>query len=363
MFRSRSRRRVRVRTLIARITLTASVALAVGVGIANAQQTPLTQQAPQPQLAPGAQQSPPAGQQQPMQQQAASPQQQIQQSQPLSQPVQGSLNTNTVTTQTTIATTPTIVTSTLNSDPRTNLILGIPESHCGHVIDLLIRNRMRQQSGAIGAELAPGLVLSRSPLANSIGDLELIDVRLVSDGGPGAGPTIQVTVRNTSAFAVGNFQISIVGVLGQIHVQCPTVRGTVSQIPAGSTSSFNLQLPASAMAMGFQGQPSAPFDTIVVAVDSFDELVEANELNNVQILRRNELQPLTVVTEVTTSVAAPATPATIAPSVPTDTAVPSPSEPKSPLDGINVEELQLETTTPTAAGMAEFFRSSKTTGD
>jgi hypothetical protein len=220
---------------------------------------------------------------------------------------------------------------------------------------------MRQQSGSVGAELAPGLLLSRPPSANQFGDLELVDVHLVSDGGPGIGPVIQVTVRNTSAISVGNFQISIVGILGQIHAHCPTARGMVTQIPPGAIASFQLQLPASAMAMGFQGQPTAPFDTVVVAIDSFDELLEANELNNVRIIRRGELALLTpapVAQVVTTTVTSEA-PAQIAPTTPVDTAIPSPTEPASPLDGIKFEDLQLESTTPTAAGMAEFFRNAK----
>ena len=337
MFRSRSLRAARIRTLVARFTLTTSVALAVSMSVANGQ-TLQPQQGQQPQ---------------PMPQQ----QQQLQQGQPLAQPTQGVVSGSAVTVQSTVAVPPTIVTSTGFADPRTSQILGVPESHCGHVIDLLIRNRMRQQSGAVGAELAPGLLLSRPPSSNQIGDLELVDVHLVTDGGPGCGPVIQVTVRNNSALAVGNFQISIVGVLGQIHAHCPTVRGTVTQISAGAVAPFQLQLPASAMTLGFQGQPTAPFDTVVVAIDSFDELMEANELNNVRIIRRVELLPLAPppVVEVVTPTVVPVAPET---TVPADTAIPSPTQPASPLDGIKFEDLQLESTTPTAAGMTEFFRNS-----
>ncbi len=353
MFRFRTMRPVRIPTLIARITLTASVTMAVAASVANAQQTQpqqgqqnqLTQQA-QPQVNP--------------QQQTALPQPQVQQNQPLSQPVQQVVSGSTVTTHTTVAAAPTTIT-TNNVDPRASQILGVPESHCGHVIDLLIRNRMRQQSGAVGTELAPGLLLSRPPSANQFGDLELVDVLLVADGGPGIGPVIQVTVRNSSAISVGNFQISLVGVLGQIHAHCPTARGTVTQIPAGAVASFQLQLPASAMTMRFQGQPTAPFDTVVVAIDSFDELMEANELNNVRIIRRGELPLLTPapVAEVVTTTVTPASPVPGTPTIPGDTAIPSPTEPASPLDGIKFEDLQLESTTPTAAGMAEFFRDTK----
>jgi len=339
MFRPRSRRPVRIQTLVARFTLTASVALAAGIGGVNAQ---TLQQQPQ-----GQQQQP-----------SPQPQQQLQQGQPLAPPAQGVASGTAVTTQTTVAVAPTIVTATVFADPRTSSIPGAPEFHCGHVIDLLIRNRMRQQSGDVGAELAPGLLLSRPPSPNQFGDLELVDVSLVTDGGSACGPVIQVTVRNNSAIAVGNFQISIVGVLGQIHAHCPTARGTVTQIPAGAVAPFQLQLPASAMTMGFQGQPMTPFDTIVTAIDSFDELMEANELNNVRIIRRGELLPLTP-PPVVEAVAPAAVPVAPEMTTPADSAIPSPTEPASPLDGIKFEDLQLESTTPTAAGMTEFFRNAE----
>ena len=352
---------MRIPTLIARMTVTASVALAVGIGVVNGQQTQPLQGHPSP-----AQQAQPQQLQQPLTQQTTQPQPvqpqpQLQPGQQFAQPVQGVVSSTAVTTQTSVAAAPAIVTSTSFADPRTSQILGVPESHCGHVIDLLIRNRMRQQAGAVGAELAPGLLLSQPPSANQFGDLELMDVHLVSDGGPGIGPTIQVTIRNAGSFTVGNFQISIVGVLGQIHAHSPTARGMVTQIPAGTVASFQLQLPASAMLMGFPGQATTPFDTVVVAVDSFDQLMEANELNNVRIIRRNELAPLvpTPVAEVITKTVTEIAPIQSSPATPADTAIPSPAQPASPLDGIKFEDLQLESTTPTAAGMAEFFRNSE----
>jgi hypothetical protein len=58
------------------------------------------------------------------------------------------------------------------------------EFHCEYVIDLLFRNQFRQQSGAIGTELAPGLMLSAPPSATVPGDLELLNVALLSDGSP-----------------------------------------------------------------------------------------------------------------------------------------------------------------------------------
>jgi hypothetical protein len=241
-------------------------------------------------------------------------------------------------------------------------IFACQESHCGHVIDLLIRNRLRQQTGTFGAELAPGLVLSAPPAFPQPGDLELLNVSLVSDGTPAQGPVIQLDIRNNSAVAVGCFQISVAGVLGQIHAHSPTIRGTVSQIGAGCVSQFQLQLPASAMALSLSGQQPVPFDTLVVAIDSFDELLEANELNNVRIIRRVELLPVAVVSpvsgipEVASPAVSPALPDVPATTPPADTAIPSPEQPASPLDSFMLDDGQLETTQPTAAGMVEHFR-------
>jgi len=235
-------------------------------------------------------------------------------------------------------------------------VFACQESHCGHLIDLLIRNRLRQQTATIGAELAPGLILSAPPSFPPLGDLELLNVSLVADGTPSLGPVIQLDIRNNSAAGVGCFQISVAGILGQIHAQSPTIRGTVSHIPAGAVSQFQLQLPASVMAMGPFGQQPVPFDTIIVAIDSFDELLEADELNNVRIIRRVELLPVAVVTEVASPAVAPAQPDVPVISPPADTAIPSPEQPASPLDSFMLEDNRLETTQPTAAGMAQHFR-------
>ncbi|MCA9009854.1 MAG: hypothetical protein KDB01_08915 [Planctomycetaceae bacterium] len=240
-----------------------------------------------------------------------------------------------------------------------NHLLSIQQDfRCEHVIDLMIRNRMRQQNGAVGAELAPGLVLAAPPSANQLGDLELLDVHLVLDGSPTLGPVIQVALRNNSLVPVSNFQISIVGVLGQIHRQCPTVRGLVSQVAAGAVSQFQLQLPSAAMAIGMPGRQSAPFDTIIVAIDSFDEFMEGNELNNLRIIRRCDLLPIPVApVEVSATITQP-TPSgldTSAAKLPVDRTLPSTAQPESPLDSLMLEDNQLETTQPTASGMAALF--------
>lgn len=80
----------------------------------------------------------------------------------------------------------------LASTEPSSQIFACQESHCGHLIDLLIRNRLRQQTATFGAELAPGLILSAPPSFPPLGDLELLNVSLVADGTPSLGPVIQL---------------------------------------------------------------------------------------------------------------------------------------------------------------------------
>jgi hypothetical protein len=68
---------------------------------------------------------------------------------------------------------------------------------------------------------------------------------------------------------------------------------------------LQLQLPATSMSMSSGGQSVSPFETLVVAIDSFDELIEINELNNVQILKRADILPVTPVAASMATISAP----------------------------------------------------------
>ena len=189
-------------------------------------------------------------------------------------------------------------------DPRISQVLGLPTSFCGHVIHLLMANQMRQQSGYAGSELlnAPPFFFPNSTTA---GDIELLGVQLVADGNPQQGPVFQLSLRNNSTYSIEGIRISIVGVLGQIQVHSPTSTSTCPKIESNAVGVLQIQLPATSMSMSSGGQGVSSFETLVVAIDSFDELIETNELNNVQILKRAEIPPVTpVVTTITTTSAA-----------------------------------------------------------
>ena len=221
---------------------------------------------------------------------------------------------------------------------RNSQVLGIPTSHCGHVIDLLESNRLRQQTGCIGeGEVClPHLTVGMKP-----GDLELLCVNLVCDGDACKGPVFQIGMRNNSCVPIGNFKVSVVGVLCQIHVHSPTATVCIPRMEPGEEMQIQVQLPVTCMCMGPIGQQCA-FDTLIVALDSFDDLLECNELNNVQILKRADIELLVV--ETTTTETVEVTPETPAAPAPAETAPVTPApQPKapSPLDNLDLDDLGL----------------------
>ena len=220
---------------------------------------------------------------------------------------------------------------------RTSQVLGIPTSYCGHVIDLLMTNRMRQSFGYAGNLNAP-VYAPHLSVGSTPGDLELLCVQLVCDGDLCKGPVFMISMKNNSQIPIGDFRISVVGVLGRIHMHSPTATIPVPRIEAGCDIQVQVQLPVTCMLMGIPGQ-QVPFDTLIVAVDSFDELLECNELNNVQILTRTDI-PLLVIVATAPPVTVESLPAqpvqpepeTVAPQMPQEKA-------PSPLDNIDLDDL------------------------
>jgi hypothetical protein len=220
---------------------------------------------------------------------------------------------------------------------RNNQVLGIPTSHCGHVINLMMANRRRQQMSRPGTSnvYLPHLSVGLTP-----GDLELSSVMLVCDGDSQKGPVFEIGMKNNSDVPIGNFKVSIVGVLGQIHVHSPTVTVPIRRMEAGEQSLIQIQLPVTCMSMGLVSQQSA-FDTLIVALDSYDDLIECDELNNVQILRRLEIAHLVAPIQVAPPVADLALLESTPPPAVTVPQVPEGTTP-SPLDGLDLDELELE---------------------
>jgi hypothetical protein len=230
----------------------------------------------------------------------------------------------------------------VNTDQlRNSQVLGIPTSYCGHVIDLLATNRMRRETGYYGESEVqlPHLTVGVKP-----GDLELLSVNLVCDGDACKGPIFEIGMKNNSCVSIGNFKVSVVGVQCQIHVYSPSATIWIPRMEAGEETQIQVQLPVTCMCMGPGpvGQHAA-FDTLIVALDSYDELLECDELNNVQILKRAEIGLLVVETpapvDFVESVPATPAPVDVAPAVPTPE-VPQDRAP-SPLDSLDLDNLDL----------------------
>ena len=185
---------------------------------------------------------------------------------------------------------------------------------CHHVINLLVRSSMFSRAG-IQSNAPPSWSEVRwvagthghRPVVveHALGDMELLNIDMISDAVPEHGPVYQVTFRNNSRNHVKRFRVSVVAVLGEISSMSPATTVNVPELAAGATGTIQVELPACCMTMGIAGH-LAPFDTVVVAIDSFDELIESNELNNIATLKRGEIGLLVVAAPADQAVEAPA---------------------------------------------------------
>ena len=185
---------------------------------------------------------------------------------------------------------------------------------CHHVINLLVRSSMFSRAG-IQSNAPPTWSEVRwvagthghRPVVveHALGDMELLNVDMVADAMPEHGPVYQVTFRNNSRNHVKRFRVSVVAVLGEINSVSPATTVDVPELAAGATGTIQVELPACCMSMGIAGHV-APFDTVVVALDSFDELIESNELNNIATLKRGEIGLLVVAAPAEEAAEAPA---------------------------------------------------------
>ena len=152
------------------------------------------------------------------------------------------------------------------------------------------------------------------------GDLELTSVGMVADGLADKGPVYRITLRNNSTIAARHFRVSLIATLGEITQTSPVVTMNIDELAAGAVGTIDVQLPHGVMTLGPQGQPG-PFTTLIAAIDSFDELIETNELNNVATFTRGEIA--VIETTVEAPAAAAAAPAAVAPGAGAPVAAPA----------------------------------------
>ena len=180
------------------------------------------------------------------------------------------------------------------------------------------------------------------------GDLELTSVGMVADGLDDKGPVYRITLRNNSTIAARHFRVSLIATLGEITPTSPVVSMNIEELAAGAVGTIDVQLPHGVMTLGPQGQPG-PFTTLIAAIDSFDELIETDELNNVATFTRGEIA--VIETTVEAPAAAAAAPATVAPGASAPVAAPAeapaqgapaPAAPSAPAPQDGSDQLDLE---------------------
>lgn len=194
-------------------------------------------------------------------------------------------------------------------DPRAFEMPGFGRgrSRCGHVINMLMQKHMHEQffgDNAPRVQRAAPLValdpFGRPVMVNRrMGDLRLLNVEMVADATPEMGPLYSIVLHNDSDRIAQDFRVSLVAVHGGILPNSPTVTMNVDEIEAGATEVLQVQMPPQCLAIEIAGQAAMPFDTLVVAIDSFDELMEADELNNVAVLQRTNIVVIGATTETT----------------------------------------------------------------
>ncbi|HZZ73926.1 MAG TPA: hypothetical protein VFE24_16860 [Pirellulales bacterium] len=143
--------------------------------------------------------------------------------------------------------------------------------------------------------------------APPFGDLVLVDLQMVSDSTPEHGPVYRLSMLNDSPLPSCDFHVSLIAARGDINESSVVVTMPIRMIQPKQTGFIDIELPIGCLSLG---APAQPFDTVIAVVDSFDELAETNELNNIATLSRTDIVHVTVKTE---AIAAPAGGASVAP--------------------------------------------------
>jgi hypothetical protein len=181
------------------------------------------------------------------------------------------------------------------------------------------------------------------------GDLEIVGVGMLADATPEKGPIYRVSFRNNSKFVARNFQISLVAVLGKLSFDSPVITVEVPEVAAAAVGTMDIQFPITVMSMGPKDQ-LGPFESLIAAIDSFNELPEINELNNISTLTRTDITIVetaevtattaTATTTTTTATAvapaggaAPVAPAGVAPAPAGGAPAPAAGAPVAPAEG------------------------------
>jgi hypothetical protein len=207
---------------------------------------------------------------------------------------------------------------------------------CDHVIQQMLRHGV---NNSVDRSVSNSM-LRHSPFGDvgipgtEFGDLEIVQVNQIPQEAIVCGPKLAVIVMNRSSRKVCSFHVSAVAVFGHIRPTSPNVTVTVAEINPGEAQEVCLQLPIESLAMGNQNGQVLGFQRLVVSIDSFDELLETNEANNVKAFETGEI-PVVSPVIVETAVPGPAA-VTVGPAV---AATPGPAQanPDVAVDSMDLE--------------------------
>lgn len=184
------------------------------------------------------------------------------------------------------------------TDPRnaTSKLL-LPRENCFHVIRLLHLqgvNRSFDVAGQVAATHHPAFGMFSVP-PTEIGDLRFVQITHDKHDDDSCGPRFLVTLQNNSLRDIGSFHVTLVATLGRLYPDSPTKTVRVDRIAAGTTLEICIQLPIEAWSMGNRDGRAIGFQTVVVAIDAFDELAETDEANNLKAFNRRDIPIATVI--------------------------------------------------------------------
>lgn len=154
---------------------------------------------------------------------------------------------------------------------------------CDHVIRLLhhygVNNDSDQTVGVNGFHPFGPIAI---PIAE-IGDLQLVSIAQRAETVAGCGPAFNIVIKNCSIRDVCRSSVTLVGLFGRICPTSPSVTVKIDLLPAGQATEICVTLPIESLAMGNLNGQVIGFNRVLVAVDSFDELMESNEANNLRV--------------------------------------------------------------------------------
>jgi hypothetical protein len=168
-------------------------------------------------------------------------------------------------------------------------------ARCDHVIQMILRHGVNNSfdrsntSALLGQSNTVSYSLGIPLPINELGDLQIVQVEQLPTEPTPSGPKFAVIVMNKSNRQVCNFHVTAVAVFGQIHPRSPNATVEVAKINPGEALQVIVALSNDAYSMGNRNGQALCFEKLIVAVDSYDQLLETDEANNIKAFNSNEI--------------------------------------------------------------------------